>query len=176
MTAVLRRGARGNLIEFLTRGYTGLLGGLNVVAAIFIFILMLLVSADVVGRYVFNRPLYGTFEIAESLLVFIVFLGFAYTQHEKGNIRVQVLANRLPLRVRSLLDVVAHALGLAIFALITYEAGRHAIEAWRIGEESVGMVRIPLWPSRFAVPVGSFFLAIQFTIDAWSDLKRFVRG
>ncbi len=176
MTAVLRRGARGNLSEFLTRGYTGLLGWLNVVSAIFIFILMLLVSADVVGRYVFSRPLYGTFEIAESLLVFIVFLGFAYTQHEKGNIRVQIVANRMPLRVRPLLDFVAHALGFAIFLLITYEAGRHAIGAWRIGEESAGMVRIPLWPSRFAVPVGGFFLAVQFSIDAWSDLKRFLRG
>jgi TRAP-type C4-dicarboxylate transport system permease small subunit len=149
---------------------------LNAVAAIFIFILMLLISADVVGRYVFSRPLWGTFEVAESLLVFIVFLGFAYTQHEKGNIRVQVVANRLPLRVRPLLDFLAHALGLAIFVLITYEAGRHAINAWRIGEESVGMVRVPLWPSRFAVPVGSFFLFIQFAIDAWSDMKRFFRG
>lgn len=176
MTAVLRRGARGNLFEFLSRGYTGLLGWLNIIAAIFIFILMLIVCADVVGRYVFSRPLWGTFEIAESLLVFIVFLGFAYTQQQKGNIRVQILVGRLPPRVRPLLDFVAHALGLAIFALITYEAGRHAIEAWRIGEESVGMVRIPLWPSRFAVPVGGFFLALQFAIDAWSDLRRFLRG
>jgi len=169
---VQNRGSRDSLIGFLTRGYSGILGLLNIVSAVFIFILMLLISADVIGRYVFSRPLWGTFEVSESLLVFIVFLGFGYTQYHKANIRVQILTNRMSPRVRPALDLFAHTLGLAMFALITYEAGRHAINAFQIGEESVGMVRVPLWPSRFAVPIGSFFLATQFTIDAWTDLRK----
>ena len=171
-----RETERRGLFRAVTRGYAGVLGWLNAIAAVFVFLLMLVISADVLGRYVFNQPLQGAFELSESLLVFVVFMGFAYTQHEKGNIRVQMVSSRLPARWRPLLDFVAHALGLAIFALITYEAGRYAMNAWLEGERSAGIVHVPLYPARFAVAVGCFFLALQFAIDAWSDLRRFIRG
>lgn len=174
--ALPRRGAWRGLIRAVTRGYTGLLGWLHAIAAVFVFLLMLVISADVLGRYVFNQPLQGAYELSESLLVFVVFMGFAYTQHEKGNIRVQMVSSRLPARWRPLLDFLAHALGLAIFALITYETGRHAGAAWLEGERSAGIVHVPLYPARFAVAVGCFFLSLQFAIDAWSDLRRFIRG
>ena len=171
-TTLQQRGARDSLTGFLTRGYSGLLGWMNMVSAAFIFVLMLIVSGDVIGRYVFSRPLWGTLEAAESILVFVVFLGFGYTQFQKGNIRVQILSSRLPLRGRMVLDLLTNVLGLAMFALITYETCSHAILAYQIGEESVGMVRVPLWPSRFAIPLGCFFLATQFTIDAWDSLRK----
>lgn len=160
----------------IARGYIRLLGGLNIISAIFILILMLLISADVVGRYAFGKPLHGTFEIGESLLVFVVFLGFAYTQYHKANIRVQMVANRMPFRVRPLLDCLAHGLGFALFALVTWETFRYFLTSWAIREASAGMVNVPLYPARLAVPMGSFFLAFQFALDSVADLRRFLRG
>lgn len=165
-------GLRGTV----SRGYVGLLGGLNIISAIFIFILMLLISADVVGRYAFGKPLQGTFEISESLLVFVVFLGLAHTQYHKGNIRVEMVVGWLPRRLRPLLDCLAHTLGLALFALVTWETFRYFLSSWAIREASAGIVHVPLYPARLAVPVGSFFLAFQFALDSVADLRRFVRG
>ncbi len=162
-------------MRYLAKAHVRLLVWLNAVAAAFVLILMFLIAADVTGRYAFNRPVYGSTEIAQSLLVFIVFLGWAWTQHQKGHIRIQMVTSRLPRRWQLLADGLAHAIGLIIFSFIVFETTRQAIQAWEVGEQTAGMVRVPLWPARFAVSVGSFMLAVQFAADAWTDVKRFVK-
>jgi hypothetical protein len=44
-------------------------------AAVLLFCLMMLTTADVIGRYVFNWPIRGAFEITELLLLTLIFAG-----------------------------------------------------------------------------------------------------
>src|SRR5215475_2687646 len=44
-------------------------------AAVLLFCLMMLTTADVVGRYIFNWPIRGAFEITELLLLTLIFAG-----------------------------------------------------------------------------------------------------
>ena len=48
---------------------------LGAAAAVLLFGLMGLTTADVIGRYVINSPLRGAFEITELLLLTLVFAG-----------------------------------------------------------------------------------------------------
>ena len=48
---------------------------LGAAAAVLLFGLMLLTTADVVGRYIFNWPLRGAFEVTELLLLALIFAG-----------------------------------------------------------------------------------------------------
>src|SRR5215510_7528740 len=48
---------------------------LGTAAAILLFCLMALTAADVVGRYIFNWPIRGAFEITELLLLALIFAG-----------------------------------------------------------------------------------------------------
>lgn len=155
-------------------GYARLLFWLQAGAAIAVFMLMLLVGADVVGRYIFGRPVYGAFEVSEAFLSFVVFLGLAYTQHMKGHIKIEMVVQRLPARARAMADFLSHVIGLALFLIIFSETLRFAVHSFRIGEQSTGMATVPIWPARFTVPVGSFLLALQFAIDAIHDMRRFL--
>ena len=47
--------------------------------------MMLLGTADVTGRYIFNKPILGTAEIFGILLPAIVLLGLAYTQEAQAH-------------------------------------------------------------------------------------------
>ncbi len=162
------------LAKQIGAGYVRLIGWFNALAAAVIFILMLLVSADVTGRYVFSHPVAGTFEAGEVLLVFIVFLGLAYSQYNKGHIRIELLTSRLPDRLKPLADMLTHAVGFAMFAVIFYETGRYSLESFRIKEVAMGMVYVPVWPARFAVPIGCFLLLIQYAVDVRNDWRRFL--
>ena len=51
----------------LYRAYGRLLRGFGVISAIATFVMMLLVVINVIGRYLFNKPLTGTLEFTESL-------------------------------------------------------------------------------------------------------------
>ena len=52
----------------------------NYIGMMLLFILMVQGFADVIGRYLFKRPIIGTMERGEVLLALMVFLGWGYTQ------------------------------------------------------------------------------------------------
>lgn len=92
-----------------------------------LFVLMALGAADVVGRYVFNRPILGTMEISEVLLAGVLFFGWAYTQATRGHIRVNLLLPRFSPRVQAMTDTINSILGLVLFSLIGWQAAQIAI-------------------------------------------------
>ena len=61
---------------------------------VFVLPLMLITTADVVGRGFFNKPIAGTFELSEYMLAVIILLGAAYTQQVKGHVAVDFLTSR----------------------------------------------------------------------------------
>jgi TRAP-type C4-dicarboxylate transport system permease small subunit len=60
-------------------------------------IMMLLTSADAIGRYIFNSPVMGAYELTEKyLMVAAIFLGMSYAFRGGIFIRVTFLVDRLP--------------------------------------------------------------------------------
>lgn len=134
-------------------------------AAGIVVLLMALVVADITGRYLFNSPVPMTYEVGSFMLVFIVFLGLAYSQLQGAHIRVEFFTLRLPPKPRALLDLLAYTLGIAIYSAIFYQGFKWAYDSFVIGEYVAGLVNIPKWPSQFAVVFGALLLALQFVAD-----------
>ena len=71
----------GDVADDAACDVTSLRGGvwldrvLGAAAAILLFGLMALTTADVIGRYIFNWPLRGAFELTELLLLTLIFAG-----------------------------------------------------------------------------------------------------
>ncbi len=153
----------------LYRGYGRLLRGFGVIAEVATFVMMLLVVANVVGRYLFNTPLTGTLEFTESLLVIIIFLSVGLTQYDGGHIRVNLVTRRLPKRLARGLSVMAMLCGCAFFTWCAYAAWIYAMQSYSFGEQEWGEVVFPLWPMKFVVFFGIVLLAFQFLLDAIAE-------
>lgn len=70
-----------------------ILGGL---AATFLLVLMLITLVDVVGRYGFNSPVNGSFEITELLLAAIIFSALPLVVAKDQNITVDLIDAFVP--------------------------------------------------------------------------------
>lgn len=149
----------------LSRGLGWVVNSSALVSATVVLILMVLVSADVTGRYVFNTPVPMTYEVGSFMLVFIVFLGMAYTQRMGAHIRVEFLTLRMPPKARASFNLLAFTLGILLYGAIFYQGFKWSYEAFQIGEYVAGLVNIPKWPSMFAVPFGALLMAFQFFSD-----------
>jgi TRAP-type C4-dicarboxylate transport system permease small subunit len=133
--------------------------------------LMLLTSAEVVGRGLWSRPIPGTMEISSYLLSIFILLGLAYTQQVKGHVRVNMLTSRLPERLRLGLEIFTTLLSILIVAIICWQG-------WVIGmeERSVSdMLRIPQRPFRLLVAVAALLLLLELTIDLIEAARRLAR-
>ncbi|MCM5703759.1 TRAP transporter small permease [Larsenimonas salina] len=113
-----------------------------------------------VGHAPLGWTISGVSEIAGFLLVGATFLGSAYTFATRGHIRVTLVTERLPLRIRVLLEVVALTLALVL-------TGYLGIELWVLLEDSIaynevsyGLVAIPLVYPQAVLVSGIALLAL----------------
>jgi TRAP-type C4-dicarboxylate transport system permease small subunit len=151
------------------RAYGRLLRFCGLLSQIATFVMMLLVVINVLGRYLINKPLTGTLEFTESLLVLIIFLSVALTQYDGGHIRVILLTRRLKQPWSHVLSVACMLAGAFFFGWCAIAAWNFAYQAWTFNEQEWGTVVFPLWPVKFVVFFGILLLAIQFLLDAVAE-------
>ena len=131
----------------------------------FVMILMFLISTDIITRFAADAPIPGSFEIGQMLMVFIVFLALAQTQAERAHIRVEIVLSRVPARFRTILEIVTCVAGLLLFSLIVWKGWAWAAESVRLREYALGIVNVPLYPSKIALVVGCIIFCLRFVHD-----------
>jgi TRAP-type C4-dicarboxylate transport system permease small subunit len=147
------------------------------VAAVLAFSLCFLVCADVIGRVVFNSPVKGTPEIVSFSIVIILWLQAAYAIRSGGMIWVDAVHVHLPNRVQRTCDIFGALLGIAFFTLVCWGSVDPAVYAWRSNEfEGEGALRVPVWPARFLVVLGSFLAAFNYLLLAIDHLRALGSG
>lgn len=161
----------------ITRLNNWITTGLLVVAAVLGFLLSFVVVADVIGRVVFNSPLKGTPEMVSISIVMICFLQAGYAVRSGGMINVDFLLVRMPPRVQSYVMAVGALCGLGFFGLVCWGAIDPAIHAWTSNEfEGEGALRVPSWPARFIVVIGTFLAAASYVLIAIANFKAGMQG
>ena len=147
------------------------------VAAVLAFLLCFLVCADVIGRVVFNSPVQGTPEIVSGSIVMILWLQAAYAVRSGGMIWVDAVHAHLPARVQRACEFFAALLGLAFFALVCWGSADPALYSWSSNEyEGEGALRVPVWPARFLVLIGSFLAAFNYLLLAIERFRALISG
>jgi TRAP-type C4-dicarboxylate transport system permease small subunit len=142
-------------------------------AVLFLFVLM--VVSDVSGRYLISKPVPGTQEIGEIVLAFVVFMGWAAVLANRQHIRVLILVDRLPLRWRAWLELLALAVALAMMAPIAWYGLSFAIDSYMMKE--VGFTyNVPRYPGKTAFFLGSALFAIQLLITLLGNLFTTLSG
>jgi TRAP-type C4-dicarboxylate transport system permease small subunit len=142
----------GKLARLPTRRFYWLSGGA-------LLAIMGLISVGVILRYFFNRPIGGVYELIQILMVFAVFFSLAYTQVYNGHIAVAFIFDRLPKKLRLLLDTSISLIGLALFALMGYMSLLQGLKICRSNQTTM-VLKIPEGPFYFVVSVGCLLFCL----------------
>ncbi|MGE0626998.1 MAG: TRAP transporter small permease subunit [Hyphomicrobiaceae bacterium] len=137
---------------------------LNNLAMVLISIMMLHITFDVLGKYLFNAPIEGTLEtVALYYMVAIVFLPLAYSTHAGGQIVVELFTQGLSTRTVQKIDGLVGIFAFAFMTLFAWQTGLEALAKTASGEvrETATSV-ISIWPSRWLPVVGYGVMAIYF--------------
>jgi len=134
------------------------------VGACSLFGIMCLTTADVVGRYFFNAPILGVFELTEFMVLILIFSFLAYTQFTKTHVSVDLLITLFPKKFRIYIELFNHSLCLILMGLITYMGFSRALELVEFGEASPNL-GVPLYPFVFFLVLGCFVMCIEYIRD-----------
>jgi TRAP-type transport system small permease protein len=121
--------------------------------------LMLLGVIDVVGRYVFNKPVPGAMQIQMLLMGAIIFLGWVYSQNVKEHVMVDIFTPYYPARLLKILNIVGLFVAAVIFGMIAWQNG--VIAAADIqNDRLIPDLYIPVGPFKFVVVLGASITCI----------------
>jgi TRAP-type C4-dicarboxylate transport system permease small subunit len=160
----------GRLITRLDRWLSPIETGLNLIAAAFIFFLMLIGVWQVVGRKLFNLPIFGYIDIIELSMTAFAFLGIAYCQRLGGHVRMELVLDHLKGRTLWLMEVAMTVVALVVIAVIGYYAYDHFLRAYHSGDSTID-AEYPVWPSKLVVPVALAILWLRLLIQLAGYLR-----
>ena len=143
---------------------------LNYIASIFIFLLMLLVVGEVIGRSFFNRPIPGTIDMVEVAIATFAFLGAAYCQRFGSHVRMELVVSRLRGRLMWAVEATAILISLVYILVIIDKSWEHFLRAYELGDSTMD-IYITVWPSKLLVPIGLSVLALRLAIQLWGYLR-----
>jgi C4-dicarboxylate transporter DctQ subunit len=133
------------------------------IAGLFLAAITVLVFVSAIGRYVFAAPIPDAFDVSRLMLGVVILWGFASVGYRGAHIKVDLVAEVLPARVRRGLDVLGALVLLLFTVLLAWKLADRLASAFASHEATMDL-RLPVWPWLAVIWLGA--LASAFTIAA----------
>jgi len=119
--------------------------GFGFAAALLLMLMMGVTFIDVIGRYAFNSPLDGAFELTQVMLALLVFSGLPLVCRSEEHVSVTLLTDRLPPRLQSLHAILINLICGTLLMALAWRLLHRADRLVAYGDVTT-FYRLPLGP------------------------------
>ena len=102
----------------------------------------------------------GADDIVSWLCAASAFLALGYTFRHGDLVRVSLLIDRLPPRLRHRAEVACLGAALIVVGYTTWAAASFVLESWKFGELAQGLIQIPIWIPQTSLVLGALILEV----------------
>ena len=123
---------------------------------------MIVSATNAIVRKAFDMSSNSWLELQWVLFSVVFLLCSPWTLLDNEHIRIDIVNNLLPKRVRNIIDIIGHLfflLPLTIVMMIT--GGPFFMRSYRIGEQSGNAGGLPQWPAKSLIIIGFALLFVQ---------------
>jgi len=147
---------------------------LGTLGMVFIFLIMVMTTADVTKRFTLGSSLGGSVEVSQMLLVGMVFLALAWAEVTNSHVRVDLIFERLPRKMKPSVNLFARLICFATVVFLVYATILYAESQFIKGEVIwAGTFQIQLWPARFSIVLGLIVFCILILVKMVIEAKSF---
>ena len=170
VTAILK------FLDSLRRLFDLIVVAANAAASGWIFVMMALITTDILLRQIFNSPISGVTEIVEISIVIVVYLQLTHTlkvgRMTRSDALYSTILRRFP-AVGNIMGIVFSAAGVGLMLAIIKGGWPKWLQALHGGHfiGNSGVFTFPEWPQRLILVIGCAMLAIQFALMALDNIR-----
>ena len=139
-------------------------------AALAMALICLITFANVLVRYFTDESFAFTEEFSVFLMVVLTFVGASAAFAKNSHIRMTFIAEKLPARIASHVELVVMFVAALLFAIIVWYGTRLLLDDWKFETTSPG-IGIPQWIYTLWLPV----LCAAITLRIVGRIVRLVR-
>jgi len=145
--------------------------GMNYIGMGSLLLLMLLTVSDVLLRFFFNKPILGSLELSEFIMVTVSFMVLPEMVIGGKDIGVDALTSRLSVSAKAILQSVTTFISLGLWSLVTWRLVVQALNVMNKGDLSENL-NIPVYLFIFLAAFGSAVLSPGCCMSTGSILRK----
>lgn len=119
-----------------------------------------------------SGSIHGSYELIETGVVAVTFLGLPLAERTRANVRIDLVTNRMNRAWAGRSRKVAGTLALVVTLLLAVASWQAFDHSLTTNEVRQGIVTFPLWPARLAVAVGFSALSLELLCTLFKRLAR----
>jgi|YelNatPaOPRAMG01_1025707.scaffolds.fasta_scaffold91769_2 TRAP-type C4-dicarboxylate transport system permease small subunit len=148
-----------------------LIKGLSFIAVASLVIMVLIVVANVVGRYLFSKPIIGTIEIVGLLTVIVVFCVFAFAESQGAHIAVTIISTKIYGVKKIIITSLIFFLGTFFFTLMGWQGLVLMKTNLYPTIRTSSILSIPFAPFMFVMAFGCFIFSLELLIHGFKTIS-----
>ena len=144
------------------------------VAAGILALMMFLIMSDVILRYVFNKPIVGSYEIVQYMMAILTSFAVVYCAYEKGHVSVEVVYDHLSKNLQLILSFIISFVLFLILLLFSWQNIIYIKEIYNQRMMSA-ILYIPMYPFVAAVAISFVATCVVVFIDFIETVFKMVK-
>jgi TRAP-type transport system small permease protein len=158
--------------SLLQKAYVGFNKVVEAISVAILVLVTVVVVYSVLLRYVFQRPLAWSEEVARYMFIWLVFLGFSVAERGGDHFRIEVFVEMVPARIRIFIEVFLNV--LIFYALYVFL--REGLNYYEQGKRGLSTaLEMPLHYIYVAVPVAVILTILNRIETVRVTLAKLVR-
>ncbi|MEX2672781.1 MAG: TRAP transporter small permease [Phycisphaeraceae bacterium] len=125
-----------------------------------LMVMVALLVVDVIWRSFFT-PLHAMTELSVIAMMVVIALGLSACEEHGEHVQLEFFVDQLWGWLRHATIRLERLLSLIAAFILLYAVTNSGLDAYRTQESTTGMVTIPLWPVKFIMFLGVFFLVAE---------------
>ena len=130
-------------------------------ASLLVFVMMLITSTEVIGRYVFNHPTTWAWPLNRQIFGVFILVAGAYTMSKREHIRIEILYDHFPPKFKMIARGIALASFVLFMGVLVWQGSWMGWNSLMMKEKLAGAFRMPLYPFKILIPIGALLFLLQ---------------
>jgi TRAP-type C4-dicarboxylate transport system permease small subunit len=160
-----------NLMRRVSHILDAIIDGLAWIGSGALSMMVLIIVGNVVGRYLFKKPVLGAVEMVGLLTVVVVFCVLAFTESKRAHIVVDIIISRLRGSTKAILASVMCFLGAVFFIIMGWQGWDLMWSNLFPNVRTTGVLSIPFAPFMFIMAFGCVLFGLELLIHSLSSLR-----
>ena len=135
-----------------------------------LIMMIVVMSVEVVGRYIFNHPFIWSTELSGFLFAFTALMLGGYTLLHNDHVRVDIFYGRLSRRGKAIADIVTLPVFLGFLTMLLWSSWMATTRSIAMGEVSPSAWHPPMFPIKALVLIGAFLMFAQGMVKLGKDI------
>lgn len=149
-------------MQKLSTGFERLLDAFAVAAALILFAMVIVVTADIALRNLTRTGFAWSNEVSEYALYMITLLTAPWLLRRGQHVRIDIVLTIVPPRLAWMMEAAADLLGIAVCLVLTHSGLTMVYQSWQLGSITIKNLVFPEWWLLAPLPFVFALLGIEF--------------